>query len=122
MFLLRNYLNKVMKYFDIKISQVWFLQNIDDWSFDAFSLDDVAQGSPLKFIGYFLLNRYGLIRKFKIPPQVLENFLTKIEEGYCHHKNPYHNNLHATDVTQTMHHILCKIGLMVWNKFQALYI
>ncbi|XP_057326238.1 dual specificity calcium/calmodulin-dependent 3',5'-cyclic nucleotide phosphodiesterase 1-like isoform X2 [Microplitis mediator] len=89
-------------------------KNIDDWSFDAFSLDDVAQGSPLKFIGYFLLNRYGLIRKFKIPPQVLENFLTKIEEGYCHHKNPYHNNLHATDVTQTMHHILCTIGLMSW--------
>ncbi|CAD6208668.1 GSCOCG00012751001-RA-CDS [Cotesia congregata] len=89
-------------------------QNLDDWSFDVFALDEVAQGSPLKCIGYYLLNRHGLIRKFKIPPQTLENFLTRIEEGYCHHKNPYHNNLHATDVAQTMHYILYKTGFMNW--------
>ncbi|XP_044597165.1 calcium/calmodulin-dependent 3',5'-cyclic nucleotide phosphodiesterase 1-like, partial [Cotesia glomerata] len=89
-------------------------KNLDDWSFDVFALDEVAQGSPLKCIGYYLLNRHGLIRKFKIPPQILENFLTKIEEGYCHHKNPYHNNLHATDVAQTMHYILYKTGFMNW--------
>lgn len=88
-------------------------QNLDDWSFDVFALNEVAQGSPLKCIGYYLLNRHGLIRKFKIPPQTLENFLTKIEEGYCHHQNPYHNNLHATDVAQTMHYILYKTGFMV---------
>ncbi|XP_074101918.1 dual specificity calcium/calmodulin-dependent 3',5'-cyclic nucleotide phosphodiesterase 1-like [Cotesia typhae] len=89
-------------------------KNLDDWSFDVFALNEVAQGSPLKCIGYYLLNRHGLIRKFKIPPQTLENFLTKIEEGYCHHKNPYHNNLHATDVAQTMHYILYKTGFMNW--------
>ncbi|XP_034949629.1 calcium/calmodulin-dependent 3',5'-cyclic nucleotide phosphodiesterase 1-like [Chelonus insularis] len=89
-------------------------KGLDDWSFNTFSLNDVAQGTPLKYLGYDLLNRYGIIRKFKIPPLTLENFLTRIEEGYCQHKNPYHNNIHAADVTQTMHYILSKAGLTNW--------
>lgn len=46
-------------------------------------------------------------------PTTLENFLSKIEEGYCKFRNPYHNNLHATDVAQTVHYMLCQTGLMV---------
>ena len=34
--------------------------------------------------------------------------------GYCRFKNPYHNNLHAADVAQTVHHVLCQTGLMHW--------
>lgn len=60
------------------------------------------------------MNRYGIISKFKVPPATLEIFLARIEEGYCRFKNPYHNNLHASDVTQTTHHILCQTGLMHW--------
>lgn len=48
-------------------------------------------------------------------PTTLENFLTKVEEGYCKFRNPYHNNLHATDVAQTVHYMLCQTGLMVGN-------
>jgi hypothetical protein len=40
-------------------------------------------------------------------------FLSRVEEGYCRHKNPYHNNLHAADVAQTVHYMLCQTGLMV---------
>lgn len=65
-------------------------------------------------MGYDLLNRYGIIHKFKIAPATMEIFLTKIEEGYCKFKNPYHNNLHAADVAQTVHFILYKVGLMNW--------
>lgn len=34
--------------------------------------------------------------------------------GYCRFRNPYHNNLHAADVAQTVHHVLCQTGLMHW--------
>lgn len=61
-----------------------------------------------------MLNRYGIIHKFKIAPATLETFLNRIEEGYCRYRNPYHNNLHAADVTQTVHHMLCQTGLMNW--------
>lgn len=89
------------------------VKTLDDWSFDAFSLNDAAMGAPVKYLGYDLLNRYGMIHKFKVPPVVLESFLSRVEEGYCRHRNPYHNNLHAADVAQTMHWVLCQTGLMV---------
>ncbi|XP_055632781.1 dual specificity calcium/calmodulin-dependent 3',5'-cyclic nucleotide phosphodiesterase 1-like isoform X2 [Toxorhynchites rutilus septentrionalis] len=90
------------------------LKCLDDWSFDVFALAEAGSCQPVKYIGYDLLNRYGSIHKFKIPPATLETFLSRIEEGYCRFRNPYHNNLHAADVAQTVHHILCQTGMMHW--------
>ncbi|XP_065088372.1 dual specificity calcium/calmodulin-dependent 3',5'-cyclic nucleotide phosphodiesterase 1A-like isoform X4 [Ochlerotatus camptorhynchus] len=90
------------------------LKCLDDWSFDVFALADAGNCQPVKYLGYDLLNRYGSIHKFKIPPAMLETFLSRIEEGYCRFRNPYHNNLHAADVAQTVHHILCQTGMMHW--------
>ncbi|CAH2104240.1 unnamed protein product [Euphydryas editha] len=90
------------------------LKTLDEWSFDVFALHDAAAGQPVKYLGYELLNRYGMIHKFKVPPTILENFLSRIEEGYCKFRNPYHNNLHAADVAQTVHYMLCQTGLMNW--------
>ncbi|PSN58324.1 Calcium/calmodulin-dependent 3' [Blattella germanica] len=90
------------------------LKTLDEWSFDVFALSDAASSQPVKYLGYDLLNRYGMIHKFKVPPVTLETFLSRIEEGYCRHKNPYHNNLHAADVAQTVHYMLCQTGLMNW--------
>lgn len=96
------------------ITTIFIHQTLDDWSFDVFALADAGSGQPVKYIGYDLLNRYGMIHKFKVPPSTLETFLNKIEEGYCRYRNPYHNNLHAADVAQTVHHVLCQTGLMHW--------
>ncbi|XP_055599237.1 dual specificity calcium/calmodulin-dependent 3',5'-cyclic nucleotide phosphodiesterase 1-like [Uranotaenia lowii] len=90
------------------------LKCLDDWSFDVFALAEAGNCQPVKYLGYDLLNRYGTIHKFKIPPAMLETFLSRIEEGYCRFRNPYHNNLHAADVAQTVHHILCQTGMMHW--------
>ncbi|XP_050362034.1 dual specificity calcium/calmodulin-dependent 3',5'-cyclic nucleotide phosphodiesterase 1 [Nymphalis io] len=90
------------------------LKTLDEWSFDVFALHDASAGQPVKYLGYELLNRYGMIHKFKVPPTILENFLSRIEEGYCKFHNPYHNNLHAADVAQTVHYMLCQTGLMNW--------
>ena len=43
----------------------------------------------------------------------MENFIFQIEQGYLKNKNPYHNNMHAADVTQTVHFMLYQLGLMV---------
>lgn len=49
----------------------------------------------------------------QIPSSNLDNFLLQIEQGYVKYSNPYHNNLHAADVTQTVHYILWVTGLAV---------
>ncbi|XP_075992690.1 phosphodiesterase 1c isoform X5 [Anticarsia gemmatalis] len=90
------------------------LKTLDEWSFDVFALHEASSGAPVKYLGYELLNRYGMIHKFKVPPTILENFLGRIEDGYCKFNNPYHNNLHAADVAQTVHYMLCQTGLMNW--------
>ncbi|XP_053994063.1 dual specificity calcium/calmodulin-dependent 3',5'-cyclic nucleotide phosphodiesterase 1-like [Hylaeus volcanicus] len=108
----RRVTNTALMQFPQEVVKV--LKTLDDWSFDVFSLSEAAMGTPVKYLGYDLLNRYGMIHKFKVPPAVLECFLGRVEEGYCRHRNPYHNNLHAADVAQTMHYILCQTGLMNW--------
>lgn len=59
-------------------------QHLDDWSFDVFALADSGNCMPVKYIGYDLLNRYGMIHKFKVPSATLETFLSRIEEGKDH--------------------------------------
>nr|CAH0111329.1 unnamed protein product [Daphnia galeata] len=90
------------------------LKLIDEWTFDVFALSDVSAGSPLRYLGIDLLNRYGVIHKFKIPSNTLESFLNQTEAGYCKHRNLYHNNTHAADVAQTLHYVLYQTGLMNW--------
>ncbi|KAH8328351.1 hypothetical protein KR067_008400 [Drosophila pandora] len=93
---------------------VRLLKNLDDWTFDVFALTEAASGQVVKYVAYELFNRYGSIHKFKIAPGTLEAFLYRVEEGYCRYRNPYHNNLHAVDVMQTIHYCLCNTGLMNW--------
>lgn len=41
-------------------------QTLDDWSFDVFALHESTQGQPIKYLSYDLLNRYGILHKFKV--------------------------------------------------------
>ena len=50
---------------------------------------------------------------FQIPPCKLETMLNHLEQGYSHNGNPYHNNLHACDVLQTVHYFISQTGLAV---------
>lgn len=95
-----------------EISKV--LKGIDEWSFDTFHLNRVSKGAPLRYMGYELLTRHGCLHKYKIPPQVLENLLILVENGYSSNGNPYHNNMHACDVLQTTHYFISKTGLVNW--------
>lgn len=49
---------------------------------------------------------------FQIPSHVLVSFVMTLEDHY--HKNvPYHNNVHAADVTQSIHVLLNTANLEV---------
>ena len=61
-----------------------------------------------------MLNQYGCCTKYKIPPSMLETLLGHLEVGYHKNGNPYHNNLHATDVLQTTHWLISQTGVKDW--------
>lgn len=63
----------------------------------------------------------------QIPISCLTEFLSALERGYRKHNNPYHSHVHAADVTQTLHCLLLRSGLVVnhsgtgvWMKCTAL--
>ncbi|VEL07424.1 unnamed protein product [Protopolystoma xenopodis] len=76
---------------------------LDSWTFDAFELNEASENHALKFVGFELFHKYNLIKKFQIDTTCLENLLIQLETGYSRHNNPYHNLVHAADVTQTCH-------------------
>uniref|UniRef100_A0AAQ4S8G4 Phosphodiesterase n=1 Tax=Gasterosteus aculeatus aculeatus TaxID=481459 RepID=A0AAQ4S8G4_GASAC len=90
------------------------LKEMDHWSFDVFSFHEGTGDHALKFLVYDLLTRYDLINRFRIPLQALVQFVEALESGYSKHKNPYHNLIHAADVTQTAHFLMLHTGLMHW--------
>ncbi|XP_070182458.1 dual specificity calcium/calmodulin-dependent 3',5'-cyclic nucleotide phosphodiesterase 1A-like [Littorina saxatilis] len=90
------------------------LKNLDDWSFNVFSVNEASENHALKFVGYELLQKYDLITKFKINTTVLDSFLYALEAGYSKYKNPYHNLVHGADVAQTVHYVLSQSHLAHW--------
>ncbi|XP_049454926.1 dual specificity calcium/calmodulin-dependent 3',5'-cyclic nucleotide phosphodiesterase 1A isoform X1 [Epinephelus fuscoguttatus] len=95
-------------------SVISVLKHVDKWSFDVFALNEASGDHALKFIFYELLTRYDLISRFKIPISAVVSFVEALEVGYSKHKNPYHNLMHAADVTQTVHYLLLKTGMVHW--------
>jgi hypothetical protein len=59
-------------------------------------------GRCLPVLCVHLFHIYGLISYFKLDAAKAWKLFSLIEEGY-HSTNPYHNSVHAADVTQAMH-------------------
>lgn len=60
-----------------------FFQNMDDWSFDVFAVNENGDGHSLKYVGYELLQRYDLINKFKV--RSLQCYLLlKVHSLHCY--------------------------------------
>ncbi|KAB1256527.1 High affinity cAMP-specific 3'; 5'-cyclic phosphodiesterase 7A [Camelus dromedarius] len=59
-------------------------------------------GNSLVSLTFHLFNLHGLIEYFHLDMMKLRRFLVMIQEDY-HSQNPYHNAVHAADVTQAMH-------------------
>ncbi len=40
---------------------------MNNWNFEIFGLNDVAEGQCLKFVAFDLFQKYSLLSKFKVP-------------------------------------------------------
>lgn len=78
------------------------LDRLSSWNFNAFSLDTVTGGRSVPVLGTHLLKHLGVINNFKLDLVNVWKFFCLIERGY-HNSNPYHNSIHAADVTQAMY-------------------
>ncbi|XP_048387460.1 cAMP-specific 3',5'-cyclic phosphodiesterase 7B-like isoform X1 [Stegostoma tigrinum] len=78
------------------------LSKVGRWNFDIFLFDRLTNGNSLVTLLCHLFNVHGLIHHFQLDMVKLHRFLVMIQEDY-HSQNPYHNAVHAADVTQAMH-------------------
>uniref|UniRef100_A0A8C9RT08 Phosphodiesterase n=1 Tax=Scleropages formosus TaxID=113540 RepID=A0A8C9RT08_SCLFO len=90
------------------------LRDVNRWNFDVFALNSASTGNALQTLFMELITRYELGSRFKIPIPHLVSFLAALERGYNKHGNPYHCHMHAADVTQTLHCLLLRTGLVHW--------
>ncbi|KAJ8259522.1 hypothetical protein GJAV_G00170290 [Gymnothorax javanicus] len=88
------------------------LREVDRWNFDVFALNSTTSDHALQTLFLELITRYELNSRFKIPITFLMSFLGALEKGYSKHGNPYHSLTHAADVTQTVHCLLLRTGLV----------
>lgn len=68
-------------------------------SWDTFNVNTVAKLSnrqPLQAIGFACFEKYGLIQKFDIHPEVMHNFLITVEEHYLCAPIPLRPAAHVT--------------------------
>ena len=74
-------------------------ENIETQEFNIFKLEsDIGRENVLPLIGYYVYKFFGF--EEIINNNKFENWCQKIADGYIR-KNFYHNDLHASDITQT---------------------
>uniref|UniRef100_A0A8C5GPP3 Phosphodiesterase n=1 Tax=Gouania willdenowi TaxID=441366 RepID=A0A8C5GPP3_GOUWI len=78
------------------------LEKVGHWNFDIFLFDKFTNGNSLINLTFHLLNQYGMVELFQLDMVKLWRFLVMVQEDY-HSDNPYHNAVHAADVTQAMY-------------------
>ncbi|KAL3938873.1 MAG: hypothetical protein SGBAC_006296 [Bacillariaceae sp.] len=114
-----------------QVSEMLSKEALADWGFDVFKLDELTNGNALLFIGYGILSSpysqhamqqsvlgegapevdvskikgYKFLEELNISAITMVNFLRAIQKDYVN-ENPYHNSIHAADVTQSVHSLL----------------
>ncbi|XP_035210856.1 cAMP-specific 3',5'-cyclic phosphodiesterase, isoforms N/G-like isoform X3 [Stegodyphus dumicola] len=107
-----NSLTKLPKYgvetpHEIELGKM--LEEVNNWGLDIFKIDYCSEHRPLTAVGYQIFRERDLLKTFKIPSKTLLNFLMTLEDHYL--KVPYHNRIHACDVTQSVHVLLSSPAL-----------
>ncbi|XP_026729998.1 cAMP-specific 3',5'-cyclic phosphodiesterase isoform X1 [Trichoplusia ni] len=81
------------------------LGEIDRWGVDIFRIGDLSCGRPLTAVAYAAFTSRELLGTLQISARTFLAFALTLEEHYVR-DNPFHNSLHAADVTQSTHVLL----------------
>ncbi|XP_071444616.1 3',5'-cyclic-AMP phosphodiesterase-like isoform X2 [Hetaerina americana] len=81
------------------------LDEIDRWGIDMFKIGELSNHRPLTAVAYTVFLERELLQIFMIPAKTFINFMMTLEDHYLK-DIPYHNSLHAADVTQSTNVLL----------------
>uniref|UniRef100_A0ABD2WCI9 Phosphodiesterase n=1 Tax=Trichogramma kaykai TaxID=54128 RepID=A0ABD2WCI9_9HYME len=81
------------------------LSDIDKWGIDIFRIAELSNNRPLTCVAYTAFQSRDLLKIMMIPPKTFVTFLMTLEDHYVK-DNPFHNSIHAADVTQSTHTLL----------------
>ncbi|CAG5133631.1 unnamed protein product [Candidula unifasciata] len=86
------------------------LNDVNKWGVDMFKIYEYSNNRPLTCVTYTIFQERDLMKTFKIAPHTLVTYLMHVEDHY-HQDTPYHNAIHAADVTQSTHVLLSATAL-----------
>jgi len=86
-----------------------YMQRLNDWGPNIFKIHQLSKNHSLTAVTYTILKDRGLLKHFEISPSILVTYLLHLEHHY--RENPYHNQIHAADVTQSMHVLISSPAL-----------
>lgn len=81
------------------------LGEVDRWGIDIFRIGEFSNNKPLTCVAYTAFQSRDLLNALMIPPKTFITFMMTLEDHYCK-DNPFHNSLHAADVTQSTNVLL----------------
>ncbi|XP_030568368.1 cAMP-specific 3',5'-cyclic phosphodiesterase isoform X2 [Drosophila novamexicana] len=81
------------------------LGELDMWGIEIFKIGELSLNRPLTCVAYTIFQSRELLTSLMIPPKTFLNFMTTLEDHYVK-DNPFHNSLHAADVTQSTNVLL----------------
>ncbi|XP_017851649.1 cAMP-specific 3',5'-cyclic phosphodiesterase isoform X5 [Drosophila busckii] len=81
------------------------LGELDTWGIEIFKIGELSVNRPLTCVAYTIFQSRELLTSLMIPPKTFLNFMTTLEDHYVK-DNPFHNSLHAADVTQSTNVLL----------------
>ncbi|XP_055712691.1 cAMP-specific 3',5'-cyclic phosphodiesterase isoform X8 [Phlebotomus papatasi] len=81
------------------------LGDLDTWGIDIFRIGDLSCNRPLTCVAYSVFSQRDLLSALMIPPKTFIAFMVTLEDHYVK-DNPFHNSLHAADVTQSTNVLL----------------
>nr|XP_039257702.1 cAMP-specific 3',5'-cyclic phosphodiesterase 4D-like [Styela clava]XP_039273346.1 cAMP-specific 3',5'-cyclic phosphodiesterase 4D-like isoform X11 [Styela clava] len=86
------------------------LDGVDVWGgINLFKVSEMTNGRPLSATLYNILQKRDMLNKYKISPQKCLAYVMTLEDHY--RKVPFHNNIHAADVLQSVHVLLSSAAL-----------
>ncbi len=91
------------------------MSTYETWGMNLFVLDRLVEHRPLTAVTYTIFRDRDLLRVFQIPGRTLVAFIATLEDHY-HKSNPFHNNIHAADVTQSINVLLNTRNLEVTSS------